>query len=247
MAGGKKKKKPAANPARGFATTSVASKPRADTEPTLDTTEPSETPTQPEEQLAVVNTAQDKPAGNALSAEEFEKQLEDNELQVLVDKHAQKAKRDAVRQKTRLDTDRRVLRSQAEILSTRKWLPPELMEEILELIKAEGGRGGNQASDASAKQASEEELTIRLWTLQQALVGAGFLEDQVALAIRHVLDISDKITSGGNKDVIWGMEESLEWLARECPREQLPGYDGRNFPKSQSGRCPRSILHRAKY
>lgn len=249
MAGGKKKKKPAANPARGFATTSVASKPRADAESILDptTTEPLEAPVQPEEQAAVATAIHDSTAVNALSAEEFEKQLEDNELQILVDKHAQKSKRDAARQKTRLETDRRVLRSQAEVLSTRKWLPPELMEEILELIKGEGGRGGSQASDASTKQVSEEDLTIRLWTLQQALVGAGFLEDQVALAIRHVLDISDKITSGGNKDIIWGMEESLEWLARECPREQLPGYDQRNFPKSQSGRCSKPTAHRISY
>jgi len=239
MAGGKKKKKPAANPARGFATTSVASKPRADTEPALDTTatELEETTIRSEEQAlatdAIPNTS--TPAQNALSPEEFEKQLEDNELQILVEKHAQKSKRDALRQKTRLETDRRVLRGQAEILGTRKWLPPELMEEILELIKAEGGRGGNQSSDASAKQASEEELTIRLWTLQQALVGSGFVEEQVSLAIRQVLDISDKITIGGNKDVIWGMEEALEWLARESAREQLPGYDQRSFPKQLTG------------
>ncbi len=118
-----------------------------------------------------------------------------------------------------------MLRGQAESLGTRKWLPPELMEEILDLVNAEGRFAGSANDSASnVKQASEEELTIRLWTLQQALVGAGFIEENVGRAIRHVLDLSDKI-GVGNKDAIWGMEESLEWLARECPREELPDYE----------------------
>ncbi len=71
---------------------------------------------------------------------------------------------------------------------------------------------------------SEEDLTIRLWTLQQALTGAGFEETKTILALRHVLDISDKI-SVGSKDVIWGMEESLDWLSRECSKKELPDYE----------------------
>jgi ATP-dependent RNA helicase DHX29 len=241
MAGGKKKKKPASNPARGFATTSIASKPKAEAEPS----DPApakelQNPDLQHDGLAAPTASATEDAvviQKALTAEEFEKQLEDSELQVLVEKHAQKSKRDALRQKTRLETDRRVLRGQAENLNTRKWLPPELMEEILDLVKAEG-RFAGQTADASntAKQASEEELTIRLWTLQQALVAAGFMEEKVILAIRHVLDISDKI-SLGNKDVIWGMEESLDWLARECPRDELPDYErrGGTILKSQTG------------
>jgi len=158
-----------------------------------------------------------------------------------VDKHATKSKREALRQKTRLETDRRVLRSQAEVLNTRKWLPLELMEEILDLVKAEGRYTG-QTTDTSTtqKQASEEDLTIRLWTLYQALVGAGFLEEKVLLALRHVLDISDKIIAG-NKDAIWGMEESLDWLSRECSRNELPDYENWQrktgvLPKSQAGK-----------
>lgn len=232
MAGGKKKKKPAANPARGFATTSIASKPKAEAievEPSL--TNPKEVKealnTQENVQITGPKTTTEasEAAKNALSPEEFEKQLEDQELQLLVEKHSIKAKREALRQKTRLETDRRVLRSQAEVLGTRKWLPAELMEEILDLIKAEGRYAG-QATDTSAtqKQASEEDLTIRLWTLYEALVGAGFSEEKVLLALRHVLDVSDKIVAG-NKDAIWGMEESLDWLCRECSRKELPDYE----------------------
>ncbi|KAK2625301.1 hypothetical protein QTJ16_005670 [Diplocarpon rosae] len=227
MAGGKKKKKPAPNPARGFATTSIASKPKVEVAEPETASEQGTVDTQQQENiLAAAPQVKELVASDKkLTAEEFEKQLEESELQILVEKHAQKSKRDAIRQKTRLETDRRVLRGQAEILSTRRWLPPELMEEILDLVNTEG-RFAGQSNDSSngIKQASEEELTIRLWTLQQALIGVGFLEEKVARAIRHVLDISDKI-GGGNKDSIWGMEESLEWLARACPREELPDYE----------------------
>lgn len=256
MAGGKKKKKPAANPARGFATTSIASKPKAEA---IEVESLLANPKEDQEAIDQQDAQDSKPkssaealeaAKNDLSPEEFEKQLEDQELQLLVEKHSVKCKREALRQKTRLETDRRVLRSQAEVLSTRKWLPAELMEEILDLIKTEGRYAG-QTTDTSnsQKQASEEDLTIRLWTLHQALVGAGFLEEKVLLALRHVLDVSDKIVAG-NKDAIWGMEESLDWLCRECSREELPDYNNGQtknglISRSQAGRLfsDTNIMH----
>jgi len=255
MAGGKKKKKPASNPARGFATTSIASKPKVE----LPELVPKSTPlNEAKDMVDVQHTEQAAPANSStvstekvVTAEEFEKQLEESELQVLVEKHAQKSKRDAARQKTRLETDRRLLRSQAESLNTRKWLPPELMEEILDLVKAEG-RFTGQSNEVlgSSKQASEEELTIRLWTLQQALLGSGFIEDKVKSALRHVLDISDRI-GVGNKDAIWGMEESLDWLARACLREELPDYENcqrktGGVPKSQSGAIISKTYHTSR-
>jgi ATP-dependent RNA helicase DHX29 len=242
---GKKKKKPAVNPARSVATTSIASKSKVDV-PEVDSTPPKEETE--DTKLQQDSNSASTGAGTGvigapqkeLSPEEFERQLETSELQGLVEKHAQKSKRDALRQKTRLETDRRVLRGQAESLNTRKWLPPELMDEILDLVMAEG-RFTGAATDASnlAKPASEEDLTIRLWTLQQALVGAGFVDNKVTLAMRFVLDIADKI-SLGNKDAIWGMEEALDWLARACSREELPDYENAQrrlgvSSKSQTG------------
>jgi ATP-dependent RNA helicase DHX29 len=230
MAGGKKKKKPASNPARGFATTSIASKPKSeaiDVEP-----EPPAEPTatlqnQPDDSAQIVAPGtgiSDAPPKN-ITPEEFEKQLESSELQVLVEKHAQKSKRDALRQKTRLGTDRRVLRGQAESLSTRKWLPLEIMEEILDLVKSEERFAGPATDSAiTSKQSSEEDLTVRLWTLQQSLVGAGFLDSKVVSALEHVLKVSDKI-GVSNKESIWGMEEALDWLARNCSRDELPDYE----------------------
>lgn len=231
MAGGKKKKKPVANPARGVATTSIVSKSKVDVPE--ETTPPKDAQAIVELQQSTATTSMGAGTGNGpsglpqkeLSPEEFERQLETTDLQNLVEKHAQKSKRDAARQKTRLETDRRVLRGQAESLNTRKWLPPELMEEILDLVLAEG-RFTGMTSDlsGSVKPPSEEELTIRLWTLQQALNGAGFVEEKTTLALKFVLDISDKI-GVGNKDAIWGMEEALDWLARACTREELPDYE----------------------
>lgn len=230
MAGGKKKKKPASNPARGFATTSIASKPKADEVALEEEPEtPQELKGQPENNAKDSNKTSSDPTKSSEpstepSPDEFERQLELSELQLLVEKHAQKSKRDAQRQRTRLETDRRLLRGQAETLSTRKWLPPELMEEILDLIHSEG-RFSNQADlPTSSKQLSEEELTVRLWTLQQSLVDVGFPEERVLLALQHILSIADKL-SVTNKESIWGMEEALEWLARECTRDELPDYD----------------------
>lgn len=242
MAGGKKKKKPASNPARGFATTSIASKPKAEVAIIEPETIAIELPKSVENQQGDLKTTGSAigETEQTLTPEEFERELENSELQILVEKHAQKSKRDALRQKVRLETERRLLRGQAENLNTRKWLPSELTDEILDLVKAEGRFLGQVADNSNTlKQASEEELTIRLWTLQQALIQAGFVEDKVALALQHVLGISDKLGTG-NKDSIWGMEESLDWLARECPREELPDYDNWNrkagpSAKSQAG------------
>jgi ATP-dependent RNA helicase DHX29 len=242
MAGGKKKKKPAANPARAVATTSIVSKSKVEVLD-VEATPPKELQDAESQQTEAPNTKGTGilgPPQKDLTPEEFERQLENSELQVLVEKHAQKSKRDAQRQKTRLETDRRVLRGQAESLSTRKWLPPELMEEILDLLKSEGRFTGQTVDvSSSLKPPSEEELTIKLWTLQQALVGAGFLEDKVSQALKFVLDISDKI-GVGNKDAIWGMEEALEWLSRECERKELPDYENwqrkQIVPKMQNGK-----------
>lgn len=229
MAGKKKKTKPASNPARGFATTSIASKPKAQA------AEPAAaTPSLVEDKTAgpsvttsekTTTTKQDTTKTAQLSPEEYEKHLEESELQVLAEKHATKARRDASRQVTRLQTDRRLLRSQADFLNTRKWLPTELLVDILELVNKDAKYSSQNTNDSpQQKPLSEEELTIRLWTLQQALEGAGFPEGRARAAVKYILDTSDKVVLG-NKDSIWGLEEALQWLARECSRDELPDYE----------------------
>lgn len=247
MAGGNKKKKtkPAANPARGYATTSTISKARV--EPTeSDSAASKQNPEASKSTVPDTQTPDD--AGKTpnaaeqrkkdLTPEELEAQLEADELQLWVDKHAQKTKRDAQRQKQRLETDRRVLRGSAESLNAKKWLPTELMDQILHLIQAESRYAASSTSSEVAsggKMLSEEDLTIRLWTLQLTLRAAGFPEEKVQGALQFVLDMSTTV-AGPVKDSIWGLDEAFDWLARECEVEELPEYD--NLNRGKPGQTP---------
>lgn len=245
-AGAKKKKKPAANPARGFATTSIASKPRPETveeqEKPISKTEAEAAASKPTD--ATANDQSQAPqTGNAtaeaaLSPEEFERQLEEAQLQIIVDKHASKVKRDAQRQRSRLETDRRLLRGQADSVSSSKWLPQEIKDHVLDLIQAENRfAASNVSADgaSSSKMPPEEDMITRLWTLQQTLEGVDFPTARVQAVSQFILDISSNISPPG-KDLIWGLEEALEWLARELPAEELPSYEPRGKPVSRGRR-----------
>ncbi len=241
MAGKKKAKKPAPNPARGFATTSIASKPRIDPAEASDETASKVDDAPPSKDAPLLTdapSANAKPSETAktLSPEEFEKQLEESELQLLVEKHAQKTRRDAQRQKSRLETDRRLLRSQAESVNAKRWLPQDLMNHVLDLIHAEGRFAASSVSSegATSRLLPEEDLTIKLWTLQQTLIGAGFGEDKTQAAIQFVLDIAPHISPGNKGESIWGLEEALDWFARECSKEDLPDYEVKAKPGAKS-------------
>lgn len=245
MAGKKKAKKPAANPARGFATTSIASKARidpaedpGDNTPAGNVNDPAP-PTNNAPQPVTNNTKNEQKApAEQLSPEEFERQLEESALQLLVEKYAQKVRKDSQRQKTRLETDRRLLRGAAETLNIKKWLPQELMDHILGLIQAEGRFAASSVSSegATSRLPPEEDLIIRLWTLQETLENSGFPEDRIQPALQFVLDIAPNIPYNSRSELIWGLEEVLDWFARECSKEELPDYSGRKTgSKSQTG------------
>ncbi|CEJ92219.1 hypothetical protein VHEMI07880 [[Torrubiella] hemipterigena] len=236
MAGTKKKKKAVANPARGFATTSIASKPRPETSEASNDPSSTDQAKKPAEAAAErSDEAQIAKPDNGpppLSAEEFEKQLEESELQLLVEKFALKTKRDAQRQKNRLETDRRLLRGQADPINVTKWLPPDILDHILDLIKAESRFSASNVSQDSitaGKMPTEEETIGRLWSLQQTLLLTDFPEARVQSAIKYILDIAPNV-SVSVKDSIWGLEEALEWLARECTMDELPLYENRPKP-----------------
>lgn len=246
MAGKKKAKKPAVNPARGFATTSIASKPRADpAEAPGDNTPASKPdgavsapPTTEAPQNSTANKANESAPAKDLSPEEFERQLEESELQLLVEKYAPKVRRDAQRQKTRLETDRRLLRAQAETINTRKWLPQELMDHILGLIQAEGRFAASSvySEGATSRLPPEEDLIIKLWTLQETLENSDFPKERIEPALQFILDIAPNISPNVKAESIWGLEEALDWLARECAKDELPDYSGRKAAsKSQAG------------
>lgn len=248
MAGKKKSKKPAANPARGFATTSIASKPRADPVEAADETPAAKTGDEgapqsndapPSNTAAKSSTVDQAAQTKTLSPEEFEKQLEEEELQLLVEKYAQKVRRDALRQKNRLETDRRLLRGQADSINAKKWLPQELMDHVLDLIQAEGRFAASSVTSdgATSRLPPEEDLTIKLWTLQETLAGTDCPQERIQPALQYVLDIAPNISPNVKGESIWGLEEVLEWLARECQKYELPDYTGRTKnAKSQVGK-----------
>lgn len=230
MAPKRKTKKATSNPARGFATTSTASKTKLPTEESLGSTAPDEPQAQP--------TAKDTPSGDApvekelheLSPEELEKQLEESDLQLFVEKYLDKIKRDVSRQVSRLQTEKRLLRPQAESLSTRSWLPPEIMELIAQSLDAEQQsvkHGNGTQYHTIAEALSEEDLCIKLWTLKQVLIQLGFPYDSSEEALKHLLKVAQSLSMRGSmveKDNIWGLDCCLDWLAMHCEAHAMPSY-----------------------
>lgn len=234
----KKKRKPASNPARGFATVSVPSKPKPENTDTPSTTtgeskatpqnEPQSAGT--EDRPAAASAPEAAPSLQNYSPEELEKHLEEADLQILVDKYAARCKNDAVRQATKLDTEKRVFRQQSVSLSLLEWLPTEVQAKILELAGTEeheyvtsSGRNGN------AKQAgSEEELYMKLWTLKETLLKLGFPENRTEEALKHILLYFVGNPSSASREVVWNLDESLEWLAMHSDKKELPSYTQTN-------------------
>ena len=231
----KKKKKAPANPARGFATVSVPSKPKPES------TAPSPPPAA-ESKAATAATAaapesnQPTPAEGGQqphetqtketqslqhhSPEELEKHLEDAELQLLVEKYAAKCRNDAARHITKLETERRVMRQQAANLNVFEWLTMEVLNRILALAETEECELNPQPG--AKRTVSEEDLYVRLWTLKEALVKLDFPEDKVDGSLRHLL-----LYFAGNpvnREVLWNLDEILEWLALHCNPKELPSY-----------------------
>ncbi len=258
MAPNKKKKKPSSNPARGFATISIASKPKntdlaiaSEIDGSITPLTSTETNTDLVRETGPVEGPKEL---HQLSPDEFEKQLEESELQVLVEKYASKCKRESARQVTRLQTERRVLRGQTERLHIRQWLPPEALEEIADLTRREEVNGAfrsDQEHTAKTHPPNEEESSVRLWTLQRTLLALDFSEDRVQQVVHTLLDqLSTHVLSmkGAVKDTIWGLEESLDWLALNCNQNELPAYENRRkvtLLKQSNGPETLSIRSRA--
>ena len=238
-----KKKKPAANPARGFATTSIASKPKpqksepdsADEFSTKDSQNISSAATPakvvPDQSRPVEDNQRQEKELHELSPEELEQRLEETELQSLVEKISAKTKRDSSRCVNKLQTECRLLRANAhQSVQTKNHLPPEVTQQILGLATEDVGRGRYFALDTSnndsrkRKKLSEDDTTAKLWTLESVLLALGFAKDGVHQALRHVLDYPppvDSESSGG----IWGLDECLDWLVLNVEEENLPVYD----------------------
>ncbi|KAJ4311099.1 hypothetical protein N0V94_008115 [Neodidymelliopsis sp. IMI 364377] len=226
-----KKKKPAGNPARGFATTSVASKPKVE-KSAVDAVKESasapskDSPAAPE--AAALALKKDEPVKQEVvqTPEELEAQLERDELQLLVEKHAAKVRRESRRQVTKFETDRRVLRAQSHAMTVHDWLPNEILDTIISLAQAESNdsnrRQGQQQS--LLKVMSEEDAMSRLWTLSLTLRDLGFSQEQIEPVLRWLCADAAGIDA---TSTVWGLQEALEWLA-------LHQCDGHSFSYEES-------------
>ena len=239
MAPNKKKKKPASNPARGFATTSVASKPRIhdsalESEGVLPNADlPSSSIVTSQDQTNGVKSQHLKVSErelHELSPQELERQLEESDLQLLLEKHGEKSKKDALRQVNRLRTERRTLRPQAQHLNTRAWLSPELMQQLTDLSGDQLGDGNFNAEfedRQSGSSLSQDDLVIKMWTLMQVLCELGFSQERSNLAVRQILNDGrprKSLNLNIGKDLIWGLEACLDFLIAVCQPEEMPEY-----------------------
>lgn len=248
MAPKRKTKKPLNNPARGFATTSTASKAKFD--PVVeddDETKAGESdqvikPDQGSTNVPIqkVGKAVEK-ALHELSPEALEKQLEESALQVFVETYSNKIKKETSRQAVKLQTERRLLRAQAEPLGTHQWLPIEIVQLILNLSKSLDSQPSRSDeikfgpdSNQGGSYFSDDDFLVKLWTLRQLLPQLGFSLTVTHLALRHLLDklsYVDMKSIVTAKDSVWGLDECLSWLALVCKPEELPKLEPHDVQK----------------
>ncbi|KAL6704151.1 hypothetical protein ACN47E_008711 [Coniothyrium glycines] len=233
-----KKKKPAGNPARGFATTSIASKPKPEksfpdpkSEAAVAATQAlskesatlpasSGGPLEPTPQLA-------NPAPRVeQTPEELEAQLERDELQLLVEKHSPKVRREVARNASRFHTDRRVLRGQSFSMPVQEWLPREIIDAIIALAKSESNDSNRrQGHQPLLKTMTEEDALTRLWTLDLTLRDLGFTNNHIQPVLRWLCANASSVDASIG---VWGLQESLEWLALDQCEEHPFSYEDTN-------------------
>jgi ATP-dependent RNA helicase DHX29 len=223
-----KKKKATANPARGFATTSITSKNKTKTEENVQSSKEIHgmhalSANSERAKMEVEDSApQEAKEVHQLTPEELEEQLEMHELQLITEQNAAKVRRESSRQVARYETDSRLLRTQAQPL-LREWLPEEMVAHIID--EARGDVSQKLPENRQAQSVSEDDTVVRLWTLQQTLSGLGIAQDHIPNALKAVLALNTVKDTGNG---VWGLDESLGFLAKELKEEELPSFDTRD-------------------
>ncbi|KAI4638904.1 hypothetical protein J4E93_009654 [Alternaria ventricosa] len=226
-----KKKKPAGNPARGFATTSVASKPKPerispDVPAKVAAPVPSKEAAAAPEPTEAPQTTQQTEAVKpevAPTPEELEAQLERDELQLLVEKHAPKVRRESSRHVSKFQTDRRLLRGQSHAMTVHDWLPSEILDSIILLAQAESNDSNRrQGQQSLLKTLTEEDAMSKLWTLDLTLRELGFSQDQIQPVLRW---LCANAAGGDASSGVWGLQEALEWLALDQCEDHSFSYE----------------------
>ena len=235
----RKKKKHVTNPDRGFATTSTASKTKGQSPNELEHPDQYEVSSE-NFKLAFDIEKDSKKSSSAvkpekplehLGPEELELELENSSLQIKVDRYREKTKRDASRQVSRLQTEKRLIRAQAVSLFTQHWLPIEIIQLIIDLYDAQNDSSKSYIHGFdikfNAQNVAEDDLVVKMWTLKLVLPQLGFSEEQTRLALVQLLHNRRDRSSQAlpiTKDSIWGLDECLDWLALTSKPENLPSY-----------------------
>lgn len=221
MAPNKKKKKAVSNPSRGFATISHPSK-KIKEEPediaNDKSSEKGQLPTAEETDKPVVVQENDISNVQSMSPEELEDHLERAEIQTFLETAGPRIKAEVRRQTVRAQAERRNIRREAKLIETETWLAG-LTDEILELERSSVPVHGNQA--VRSKQSTGDDLLSRLWAVQQVLKNLNF--GNIDTALKHLVGTVSTIPDGG-PSLLWGLEESLTWLALESDPVDLPPY-----------------------
>ena len=233
MAPKKKSKKLAANPARGFATTSISSKVRIENEE--DETKAPESPGIPGNQDSHVTSSTpgvqtDNQRDLAtLSPEELEAQLEESELQMLVEKHGPKVKKDVARIVSRLMTERRLFRGQVETLPVSKWIPEDMLQQLRDLMQESSLAGRSLSGQYELPQATE--LLIKLWALKLCLIDLGFSKAVTLETLTQIVQqkaLLGRAQTEETRDGLWGLSTALDQLGTFHEDADLPAFDTTN-------------------
>ena len=218
----KKKKKAASNPARGFATVSVPSKPRS--EDTLQGDQAGlESPLDPISAPSPLSLNADDGTTNPdiqdMLPDQLEEYLGDAELQALLDSDSTRWKSEAARQISRLRAEVRQLRGQAMTLSTMGWLDDSTIARIL---SDWDGRPNNLQTTTDLLRKGDHSILLDLWILQQVLSALAFprVADALANVVQRALTHMFKNEIG----YVWGLTVALDWYGLNLPIRDLPDY-----------------------
>lgn len=251
MAPNRKKKKATSATHRSYATVSIVSKskvkPNAVEAPEAD--EHVQSPVVNDDgEFGAAFIDDDGDGVKDLSSVHLESHLEDSALQVLVDAFGENSLRQSSRQVSKLVTEKRRLRGQAQRLQLSAWLSPNILSMILDHVMgvSDGRSDSRDTSPSFGKTGvSTDSLTVRLWTLKRTLTGLGFESSNISNAVLHFLRSKggDCTTIVSSSENIWGLEHCIDWLATFCPVDELPDYDD-NGTKANGGFPPEDDLSR---
>lgn len=248
MAPKRKNKKPAANPARGFATTSTASKSKSN-DVVPDASKADSIPESPHlSKEDVGSSVQVEKEFHELSPEELAERLEESDLNLFLEKYNEKIQRDTSRQVNKLQTEKRLLRAQANPLATRSWMPSDIMDLIVQTIESEHVTEcqlDRVRKASSHGELSEDDLCVKIWTLKRVLVDLGFSAELRQEALQFLLSTTRFPALFENvigKDTIWGLEYCLDWLALRCTAQEAPSYLPRPAPVQEGNSLHKELF-----